>query len=398
MRTLRQQRAVRHPVFARVYARVGHLMDAEIGDHRRRLLAALTGRVLEVGAGNGLNFPHYPATVTGVLAVEPEPYLRRLALAAASQAPVPIRVVDGTAEAMPAPDGAFDAVVASLVLCTVTDPDQAWAETRRVLRPGGRLRFYEHVRATDPSAGPLAGPAAAPLGVAGRRLPPQPGHGGGHYRRRAAAGPAGPVRPQGHAAASPSARPRGGRARVLARGARKGGTMQTTKPKGPQLVRPGPIGLGIRVILGATVLYWFAALLTKWSGFLERDPIESGRLYTLFTIWWLPEVFALTFRRPWGPWPAVVFLAGGAAIGLAGSLTGDGVWNPALAGWTYAGDLLAWGALAVSFPVAIVTRSPGCELGALPWLLGGRQGSAAPRLGCAVGLDRLDAWEAARRR
>ena len=174
--------------------------------------------------------------------------------------------------------------------------------------------------------------------------------------------------------------------------------MQTTKPKGLQLVRPGPIGLGIRVILGATTLYWFAALLTKWDGFLERDPIASGRLYTLFTIWWLPEVFALTFRRPWGPWPAVVFVAGGAAIGLAGSLTGDGVWNPALAGWTYAGDLLAWGALAVSFPVAIVTRSPGCELGALPWLLGGRQGSAAPGLGCAVGLDRLDAWEAARRR
>jgi hypothetical protein len=92
--------------------------------------------------------------------------------------------------------------------------------------------------------------------------------------------------------------------------------MQTTKPKGPQLVRPGPIGLGIRVLLGATVWYWFAALLTKWSGFVERDPIESGRLYTLFTIWWLPEVFALTFRRPWGLWPAVVFVAGGAAIGV----------------------------------------------------------------------------------
>jgi hypothetical protein len=113
--------------------------------------------------------------------------------------------------------------------------------------------------------------------------------------------------------------------------------MQTTNPRGPQLVRPGPIGLGIRVILGAIILYWFAALFTKWSGFMERDPIESGRLYTLFTIWWLPEVFALTFRRRWGLWPAVVFLAGGAAIGLAGSLTGDGVWNPVLAGWTYAG-------------------------------------------------------------
>jgi hypothetical protein len=174
--------------------------------------------------------------------------------------------------------------------------------------------------------------------------------------------------------------------------------MQMTEAKGPQLVRPGPIGLGIRVILGATVLYWFAALLTKWSGFVERDPIESGRFYTLFTIWWLPEVFALSFRRPWGLRPAVVFVAGGGAIGLAGYLTGDAVWNPVLAGWTYAGDLLAWGALAVSFPVAILTRSPGCELGALPWLLAGRQGWAAPRSGCAVGLDRLDAWEASRKR
>jgi ubiquinone/menaquinone biosynthesis C-methylase UbiE len=125
-------------------------MDAELGDHRRRLLAGLTGQVLEVGAGNGLNFPHYPVTVTEVLAIEPEPYLRHRALTAARQAPVPIRVVDGTAESLPAPGGAVDAVVASLVLCTVTDLDQALAETRRVLGPGGRLRFYEHVRATDP--------------------------------------------------------------------------------------------------------------------------------------------------------------------------------------------------------------------------------------------------------
>jgi ubiquinone/menaquinone biosynthesis C-methylase UbiE len=150
MRTLGQQRPVRHPLFARCYARVGHLMEAEVAEHRSKLLAGLTGRVIEVGAGNGLNFPHYPATVTEVLAVEPEPYLRGLALAAARQALVPIRVVDGTAEALPAPDGAVDAVVASLVLCTVTDPDQALVEVRRVLRPGGTLRFYEHVRADDP--------------------------------------------------------------------------------------------------------------------------------------------------------------------------------------------------------------------------------------------------------
>jgi ubiquinone/menaquinone biosynthesis C-methylase UbiE len=150
MPTCSQPRPVRHPVFARCYARVGHLMDAEIGDHRRRLLAGLVGRVLEVGAGNGLNFPHYPATVTEVLAIEPEPYLRRLAEPAAQKAPVPIRVVAGTAEALPAPDATVDAVVASLVLCTVTDPERALAEIHRVLHPGGTLRFYEHVRATDP--------------------------------------------------------------------------------------------------------------------------------------------------------------------------------------------------------------------------------------------------------
>jgi ubiquinone/menaquinone biosynthesis C-methylase UbiE len=146
----RRPRPVRHPVFARCYARVGHLMDTVVVDHRRQLLAGLRGRVLEVGAGNGLNFPHYPATVTEVLAVEPERYLRRLALAAARQAPVPIRVVAGTAEALPAPDAALDTVVASLVLCTVTELDRSLAEIRRVLRPGGTLRFYEHVRADSP--------------------------------------------------------------------------------------------------------------------------------------------------------------------------------------------------------------------------------------------------------
>jgi SAM-dependent methyltransferase len=151
MSTRTQPRPVHHPLFARVYGRVGHLMDAEVGDHRRRLLAGLTGRVLEVGAGNGLNFPHYPATATEVLAIEPEPYLRRLALAAARQAPVPTRVAGGVAEALPAPDATVDAVVASLVLCTVADPVRALAEVRRVLRPGGTLRFYEHVRADSPT-------------------------------------------------------------------------------------------------------------------------------------------------------------------------------------------------------------------------------------------------------
>jgi SAM-dependent methyltransferase len=150
MPTRGQPRPVHHPIFARCYARAGHLMDAEVADHRSKLLAGLTGRVIEVGAGHGLNFRHYPATVTEVVAVEPEPYLRRLALAAARQAEAPIRVVGGTAEALPAEDAAFDTAVVSLVLCSVADLAGALAEIRRVLRPGGTLRFYEHVRADAP--------------------------------------------------------------------------------------------------------------------------------------------------------------------------------------------------------------------------------------------------------
>jgi len=142
----------RHPIFARVYARVSPVMDAQGAvEHRRALLAGLTGRVLEVGAGNGLNFAHYPPAVTELLALEPEPYLRALAEAAADQAPIPVRVVDGTAAALPAPDGSMDAAVVSLVLCSVPDQALALAELYRVLRPGGQLRFFEHVRADTPA-------------------------------------------------------------------------------------------------------------------------------------------------------------------------------------------------------------------------------------------------------
>jgi ubiquinone/menaquinone biosynthesis C-methylase UbiE len=105
--------------------------------------------VIEVGAGNGLNFKHYPESVGEVVAVEPERYLRERAEEAAPGAKVPIRVVDGLADALPAGEGEFDAGVASLVLCSVPDQARALAELRRVIRPGGELRFYEHVRARD---------------------------------------------------------------------------------------------------------------------------------------------------------------------------------------------------------------------------------------------------------
>ena len=143
---------VRHPLFARFYARISASMEGAggVGRIREQLLSGLTGSVLEVGAGNGLNFSHYPESVTSVLAVEPERHLRGMAEAAAASAPVPIRVIDGTAERLPAADGSYDAVVATLMLCSVARVPAALAEIRRVLRPGGELIFMEHVRADTP--------------------------------------------------------------------------------------------------------------------------------------------------------------------------------------------------------------------------------------------------------
>ena len=143
--------SVRHPIFARVYDRMSRKMEPEgPGVHRARMLAGVRGRVVEVGAGNGLNFAHYPSTVDEVIAVEPEPYLRAAAARSAAAAPVPVTVVEGTADHLPVEDASCDAVVSSLVLCSVPDQAVAIAEMRRVLKPGGELRFYEHVRATDP--------------------------------------------------------------------------------------------------------------------------------------------------------------------------------------------------------------------------------------------------------
>ena len=142
-----------HPIFARVYAKVSVRMDrAGAAEHRHALVEGLHGRVIEIGAGNGLMFAHYPPAVTEVLAVEPEPRLRAAAHTAARSAPVPVRVVDGLADALPAGTGEFDAAVTALVLCTVPDQRTALTEVRRVLRPGGQLRFLEHVRAEQPGA------------------------------------------------------------------------------------------------------------------------------------------------------------------------------------------------------------------------------------------------------
>lgn len=145
------RRKISHPVFSRFYLRASRVMERNGGaEHRERLLSGLTGRVVEVGAGNGLNFAHYPSGVTEVMAIEPEPRLRIAAEHAAREAPVPVRVADGLADSVPVADGAFDAGVASLMLCSVADPAAVLAELYRVIRAGGQLRFYEHVAAEQP--------------------------------------------------------------------------------------------------------------------------------------------------------------------------------------------------------------------------------------------------------
>ena len=117
-----------------------------VAEHRSSLLRGLTGVVCEVGAGHGLNFARYPPQVTHVVAVEPEPTLRAHAVDHARRAPVPVEVREGVADELPLDDNRCDAVVMSLVLCSVPNQRAALMEARRVLRPGGELRFYEHIR------------------------------------------------------------------------------------------------------------------------------------------------------------------------------------------------------------------------------------------------------------
>ena len=142
---------VRHPIAARLYARISTRAEEQgQAEHRRRLLESVTGRVIEVGAGNGLNFAHYPSSVDEVVAVEPEPHLRTMAEHAAAAASVEVRVVDAVAQELPFDDASFDVAVTSLVLCEVPDQASALRELHRVIRPGGELRFYEHVIARSP--------------------------------------------------------------------------------------------------------------------------------------------------------------------------------------------------------------------------------------------------------
>ncbi len=124
--------------------------QACLADWRTELLANLTGTVVDIGAGTGANIPHYPATVSRVIAAEPDPHMRRKLIARIDAAAVcPVDLSDASAEDLPMPDGSIDAVVSTLVLCSVGHPRRALAEYRRVLKPGGQLVFIEHVAAHD---------------------------------------------------------------------------------------------------------------------------------------------------------------------------------------------------------------------------------------------------------
>jgi SAM-dependent methyltransferase len=120
--------------------------EKKLGRLRARLFDGLRGDVLEIGAGTGANFPHYPTGVR-VVAFEPDPHMLKRAqarLLELGRTDIDVRLAP--AEALPVDHASVDAVVSTLVLCTVGDVPRAIAEIKRVLRPGGELRFIEHVR------------------------------------------------------------------------------------------------------------------------------------------------------------------------------------------------------------------------------------------------------------
>ncbi|MEV0615361.1 class I SAM-dependent methyltransferase [Nonomuraea sp. NPDC050404] len=129
---------------------------------RRELVAGLSGRILEIGAGDGVKLSCFPANVTEIVLVEPDPFLRAAAGRVAAGVTVPVEILEGDPRRLPVGDGSCDAVVCSLVLCCATSVRETLREVRRVLAPGGELRFYEHQRSSNPVVS-LAESLLAPL-------------------------------------------------------------------------------------------------------------------------------------------------------------------------------------------------------------------------------------------
>jgi ubiquinone/menaquinone biosynthesis C-methylase UbiE len=129
---------------------IGHGGDSRPTPQRERLMAGLTGRVLEIGAGDGVKLTCYPADVEEIVLVDPDPFLRAAARLASAGVSAPVRIVDGFPARLPVPDASCDAVVCSLILCCVPQVEATLSEVTRVLCTGGELRFYEHQRSEDP--------------------------------------------------------------------------------------------------------------------------------------------------------------------------------------------------------------------------------------------------------
>lgn len=137
-----------HPLFAAVYDTAMRGLERHVlPPHREELARGLDGPVLDVGSGTGAMFPYYAERDVAVHAVEPDPHMRRRAEAAAEEHDVDVTLHETGAEDLPLDDGSVDYAVASIVLCTVPDPDAALDEIARVLASGGELRFLEHVHA-----------------------------------------------------------------------------------------------------------------------------------------------------------------------------------------------------------------------------------------------------------
>lgn len=134
-----------HRVFAAVWERIG----GSHSDARRQTAGEAAGRVLEIGAGTGFNFSYYGEQAERVTATDPDPFMLRRARSRADAADVEVEVQQASAEDLPFEDASFDTVVSTWVACSFNDPAKAFSEIHRVLRPGGELRFHEHVRSEN---------------------------------------------------------------------------------------------------------------------------------------------------------------------------------------------------------------------------------------------------------
>jgi SAM-dependent methyltransferase len=146
----RPEREASHPWCAAAL----DIMMWPLRELREKVVPLATGRVVEIGVGTGMNFPYY-AAADSVHGVEPDPHMLKRARARAAQIGFPIELRQAGAEALPYDDASFDTALVTWVLCTIPDPAAALSEVRRVLKPGGRMLFVEHVRSRFTVAGAL---------------------------------------------------------------------------------------------------------------------------------------------------------------------------------------------------------------------------------------------------